>query len=263
MSNEPKKGPIISLREVEKSFNGLEVFRRLSLDVKRGETLTVIGGSGSGKTVLLKLMIGLLAPDGGKVLFDGRDLTGLTQRELVAVRTRFGMVFQGGALFDSYSVGENVAFPLREHHSYQEQEVRRIVSEKLGQVGLVGVQDKYPAELSGGMKKRVALARALVMDPEVILYDEPTTGLDPVLADTINELIIHTHRLTGATSVVVTHDMVSAYKISQRIVMLYQGQLQADDTPEGIRSSSDPLVRRFIEGRADGAFSQTGSEDKR
>ena len=244
----PHSGPIIAIRGLEIGFNGQAVLHGLDLDIPAGQTITVIGGSGCGKTVLLKCIIGLLQPDAGTVSFKGQDLAGLDRKELVEVRTRFGMVFQGSALFDSSTVGENVAFPLQEHTKLTQPEQEAIVREKLSQVGLEGVEGKFPAELSGGMKKRVALARALAMNPEVILYDEPTTGLDPVTAASINRLMVETHRATGATSVVVTHDMVSAYTISERIVMLHQGRLIADDTPAGIRGTSNPVVRQFIEG---------------
>jgi phospholipid/cholesterol/gamma-HCH transport system ATP-binding protein len=240
--------PIISIRDLKLSFNGQQVLRGLDLDIPAGQTLTVIGGSGCGKTVLLKCLIGLLTPDSGTVTFKGSDLTTLHPKELVAVRTRFGMVFQGSALFDSMTVGENVAFPLEEHSDIRGERLREIVSSKLSQVGLVGIEAKFPAELSGGMRKRVALARALAMDPEVILYDEPTTGLDPVTAASINHLIVNTHKATKATSVVVTHDMVSAYTISERIVMLHEGRIIADETPAGIRTIRNLVVRQFIEG---------------
>jgi len=252
MSTEVRETETVrSMRDLGVSFNGQAVLRGLDLEIPTGQTITVIGGSGSGKTILLKCMIGLLAPTSGSVRFRGQDLSELNGKELVGVRTRFGMVFQGGALVDSMTVGENVAFPLEEHRKLRSSEVREIVRSKLAQVGLQGVESKFPAELSGGMKKRVALARALAMDPEVILYDEPTTGLDPVTAASINRLIAATHKATGATSVVVTHDMVSAYTISERIVMLYEGKIIADDTPGGIRGTTNAVVRQFIEGLAE------------
>jgi len=243
--------PLISLQGVCKSFNGIPVLSDLALDVSRGETLCIIGESGCGKTVLLKHVIGLIHPDRGRVFVDGYDLAQLRPKEIVAIQTRFGMVFQGGALFDSLTIGENVAFPLREHAGLGEEDIRSRVAEKLRLVGLAGTEDKKPAELSGGMKKRVALARAIVLNPEVILYDEPTTGLDPIMADVINELILRTaHHVGGTTSIVVTHDMVSAYKVSDRIVMLHQGRIIVEGTPEEIRNAQAPLVRQFIEGRA-------------
>ena len=241
---------LIRLEDVHKSFNGHAVLKGVSLDVHAGETLCIIGESGCGKTVVLKHIIGLLAPDSGRVIFDGTDLSGATAPERSKIRTRFGMVFQGGALFDSLTVGENVAFPLREHTKLGEQEVLRRVSEKLARVGLEGIESKRPAELSGGMRKRVALARAIALDPEVVLYDEPTTGLDPIMSDVINELIVRTHDTLKTTSVVVTHDMTSVYKVANRIVMLHDGVIVAEGTPDRIRASADPVVRQFIEGRA-------------
>jgi len=241
---------LISLSDVHKSFNGLSVLHGVSFDVKTGETLCVIGGSGCGKTVVLKLVIGLLRPDQGRVLFDGRDLAEVPPKEMAKLRTRFGMVFQGGALFDSLTVGENVAFPLREHTDLDEEAIRERVAQKLALVGLVDVEEKKPAELSGGMKKRVALARAAVLNPEVLLYDEPTTGLDPVMADVINELVIRTRDTLKTTSIVVTHDMTSAYKVADRIAMLHEGHVIIDGTPAEVRGTRDPVVRQFIEGRA-------------
>ena len=250
-STEPMHEPVLSLRNVAVGFNGQAVLKGIDLDVPAGQTITVIGGSGCGKTVLLKCMIGLLKPDSGSVFFKGFDIAGLRGKELVSARTRFGMVFQGGALFDSMTVGENVAFPLMEHTKLSESAMVEIVARKLAQVDLAGIEAKRPAELSGGMKKRVALARALAMDPEVILYDEPTTGLDPVTAAAINRLILSTHKLSGATSVIVTHDMVSAYTISERIVMLHDGHIIADESPDAIRVTTNPIVRQFIEGLAE------------
>ena len=242
---------LISLQDVHKSFGPQQVLRGLSLDVYRGETLCVIGESGCGKSVLLKHMIGLLHPDSGKVTFDGIDLAEAREPEMVALRTRFGIVFQGGALFDSLNVGENVAFPLREHSKLTEDEITKRVTEKLALVGLTGIEEKRVAEISGGMQKRVALARAIALEPEVILYDEPTTGLDPIMADIINQLILRTKQHLMTTSVVVTHDMVSAYKVSDRIVMMHKGEIVIDGTPERIQRTDDELVRQFIEGNAD------------
>ena len=232
-----------------KSFNGLKVLVGLDLDVLRGETLVIIGESGCGKSVLLKHLIGLLRPDSGRVLFAGTDITRLAEGELIGIRTRLGMLFQGAALFDSLSVLENVAFPLREHRRLPEREVRRIVAEKLAVVGLTGSEQKMPADLSGGMKKRVALARAIALDPEVILYDEPTTGLDPLHADDINDLIIQTQRAVRATTVIVTHDIVSACRVADRIVMLHGGRIITGGSPEEILSSNVPEMQEFIRGR--------------
>jgi len=241
---------LIVLRDVHKSFNGIPVLRGVSLRIRAGQTFCVIGESGCGKTVLLKHIIGLIPPDEGQVLFDGNDLASASAKDMVKLRMRFGMVFQGGALFDSLTVGENVAFPLHEHAHLDEETVRRRVAEKLSLVGLAGIEDKRPAELSGGMKKRVALARAIALDPEVVLYDEPTTGLDPIMADVINELILRAHDRAKTTSIVVTHDMVSAYKVADHIVMLNEGRIIIDGTPEEIRNTDNALVRQFIEGQA-------------
>jgi phospholipid/cholesterol/gamma-HCH transport system ATP-binding protein len=242
---------LIQLEDVYKSFGPLAVLRGVTLNVYAGETLCIIGMSGCGKTVALKHMIGLMDPDSGRVRFDGRDLAEMTPRERVAMRTRFGMVFQGGALFDSMDVAENVAFPLREHTSLSDADVAARVRDKLSRVGLEDAGALMSADLSGGMRKRVALARAIALDPEVVLYDEPTTGLDPVTADVINELILRTQRALKTTSVVVTHDMAGVYKVADRVVMLHEGRLVIDGTPAEIRATADPIVRGFIEGRAE------------
>ncbi|KPJ55736.1 MAG: ABC transporter [Planctomycetes bacterium DG_58] len=241
---------LISLEDVHKTLDGLQVLRGVVLNVNAGETLCVLGESGCGKSVLLKHVIGLMHPDRGRVLFDGMDLARLSAKEMVPVRTHFGMVFQGGALFDSLTVGENVAFPLRRHTDLDEKAIQKRVHEKLSLVGLAGAEEKRPAELSGGMQKRVALARAIALEPQVVLYDEPTTGLDPIMADVINELIIRAHDALKTTSIVVTHDMVSAYKVSDRIAMLHEGRIIIDGTPEEIQNTDNVIVRQFIEGRA-------------
>jgi len=242
--------PIIRLENVWKTFGGKVVFRDLTLAFGQSATTVVLGPSGVGKSVLLKLILGLLKPDGGRIWVGGADVTGLSERQLVGIRTRFGMVFQGAALFDYLTVRENVAFPLREHKNLPEELVERIVREKLALVDLEGAEDLLPEELSGGMKKRVGLARALAMDPEVILYDEPTTGLDPITADTINEMILKCQRELKTTSIVVTHDMASAYKVGDRLVMLHEGRIIADGMPEEIRTNDDPRVQRFVHGDA-------------
>ncbi len=242
--------PLIRCQGLHKSFNGLKVLIGLDLEVVRGETLVIIGESGCGKSVLLKHLIGLLRPDAGHVYFAGTDITQMGERELTPIRTRFGMLFQGSALFDSLSVGENVAFAVREHRRLPEAEVQRIVAAKLAVVGLTGIEEKMPAELSGGMQKRVALARAIALDPEVILYDEPTTGLDPLHADDINDLILHTQQSVRATTIIVTHDIVSACRVADRIVMLHDGRTIAGGTPEELLDSSIPEVHEFISGRA-------------
>jgi phospholipid/cholesterol/gamma-HCH transport system ATP-binding protein len=229
------------------------------LQVRRGETLVVIGESGCGKTVLLKLIIALLRPTAGRVLFDGKVLADLRERDLTTQRLRFGFLFQGAALFDSMSVYDNVAFGMRAKGSHPEPEVREIVRQRLQEVGLTaGVEDKKPAELSGGMKKRVGLARALALNPEVMLYDEPTTGLDPIMTDVINELILQARRSRPVTSVVVTHDMKTVQKVADRVVMFFplsrlragESQMIFDGTPDELARCTDSRVRQFVEGEA-------------
>jgi phospholipid/cholesterol/gamma-HCH transport system ATP-binding protein len=247
---EGSNGSVIELIDVYKSFGRLEVLCGVDLALRPGETSVIIGESGVGKSVVLKHIVGLLKPDRGEVRYHGRVIGQMKARELARLRTNFGFLFQLGALFDSLTVGENVGFPLVEHRKVARREVERIVAEKLRMVGLDGVQDKKPADLSGGQRKRVALARAIALDPEVVLYDEPTTGLDPPRADVINELILKLKRETGATGIVVTHDMASANKVADRIIMLHEGKFIFDGTPEQIARSDDLRVRHFIEGRA-------------
>src|SRR5205823_5986605 len=218
----PTNGPLIQLEHVSMRFGGQQVLHEISLDIPRGQTLAVIGESGCGKTVLLKLIIALLRPTAGRVLFDGRVLADLGDRELTRQRLRMGFLFQGAALFDSLSVFDNVAFGVRELRRHRHGEIRDIVRQRLQEVGLpANVEQKKPAELSGGMKKRVGLARALAVNPEVMLYDEPTTGLDPIMSDVINELILQTRRQHPVTSIVVTHDMRTVQKVADRVVMLH------------------------------------------
>ncbi|MBI1953641.1 MAG: ABC transporter ATP-binding protein [Candidatus Omnitrophica bacterium] len=242
---------MIEIINLTKSFNGHPVLREANLTIKDGETMVIIGRSGGGKTVLLKHMIGLMSPDGGQVFVDGQEVSRLKGEALAQLRLTFGMLFQGAALFDSLSVGENVAFPLREHTSLKEAQVADRVRECLELVGLKGIEAMKPAELSGGMKKRVGLARALVFQPRVILYDEPTTGVDPIMADAINRLIKELHDRLKVTAVAVTHDMVSAYKIADRIAMLHEGRIVQVGTPEEIRCTTNPLVRRFVLGSSE------------
>jgi phospholipid/cholesterol/gamma-HCH transport system ATP-binding protein len=244
--------PMIEVRNVHKSFGSFAVLRGVDLTVNRGESMTVIGGSGSGKSVLLKHIIGLLFPDKGDVVIDGQSVTKLDDEGLNEVRKKFGMLFQGAALFDSLTVWENVGFSLKQHTKKSDKDIRKIATEKLALVGLKDVEDKMPADLSGGMKKRVGLARAIAMDPAIILYDEPTTGLDPITADAINDLIVDLRKKLGVTSVAITHDMQSAYKISDRIAMLYKGQILETGTPDEIRNTTNPIVRQFITGSAVG-----------
>ena len=243
---------MIELRNVSKAFGTKQVLKNLSMQVNSGETLTIIGGSGSGKSVMIKHIIGLLKPDGGEIMINGVDITKLKEKKLFETIQDFGLVFQGGALFDSLTVGENVAFGIKNKDKIPAGELNDRVDECLERVGLPGISQLMPAELSGGMKKRVAIARAVAKKPRVIMYDEPTTGLDPIMADVINELIIKVNESPEITSIVITHDMVSAYKISHRISMLYLGEIIETGTPDQIRNSTDPVVRQFIEGRSEG-----------
>ncbi len=242
----------IECQDVWKSFGRRSVLRGLNLTIQPGETVVIIGQSGSGKSVLLKHIVGLIQPDSGSIKIDGVDITKLNRNKLFELRMRFGMVFQGAALFDSYTVEENVGLAMREHTDLPDEEVKRIAQEKLHMVGLDGVGDKHPAELSGGMKKRVGFARAIAMDPKCVLYDEPTTGLDPINADVINNLIVKLSNELHITSIVVTHDLASAYKVGDRIVMLHDGKVLYDGTPEEVKHTAHPVVRQFIEGRAEG-----------
>jgi len=248
----------ISARDVYKSFRGKRVLSGLDLDVRRGETLVIIGRSGCGKSVFLKHIIGIMKPDSGRISIDGVDITGLKGDTLNNIRRKFGMVFQGAALFDSLTVGQNVGFYLYEYTQTDPAEIRETVEEKLRLVGMEGIQELKPAELSGGMKKRVSLARAIAHDPGIVLYDEPTTGLDPIMADVINELIIKLSEQLDVTSVVVTHDMVSAYKIADRIAMMYGGKIIAVGSAQEIKESQDPFVQQFVTGRAVGPIDVIG-----
>lgn len=244
--------PMIEITNLHKSFGSLAVLRGVDLTVEKGESMTVIGGSGSGKSVLMKHIIGLLFPDKGQVKVAGQVLNNLDDHQLNELRKKFGMLFQMAALFDSLSVWENVGFGLKQHTKLSDREIRKIATEKLALVGLKNVEDKMPVDLSGGMKKRVGLARAIAMDAEIILYDEPTTGLDPITADSINDLIVDLRKKLGVTSVAITHDMHSAYKISDRIAMLYKGEIQEIGTPDEIRNTTNPIVKQFITGSAVG-----------
>src|ERR1041385_7068659 len=238
--------PLVEFRNVRKRFGPLVVLDGISMCVERGESLVVIGASGSGKSVMLKHIVGLLRPDSGEVYFDGQRIDTLPESKLMAIRRHCGFLFQMGALFDSLTVGENIAFPLLEQTKKSPEEVARVVAHRLTMVGLPGIERKMPAELSGGQRKRVALARAIALEPEIILYDEPTTGLDPIRSDVINELIIKLQRELHTASITVTHDMNSAFKIAHRIVMLHEGKLIIDGPPEAIRNSDNEIVRRFV-----------------
>jgi len=243
---------MIKIEDLHKSFRDNKVLDGVNLEITKGETMVIIGRSGCGKSVLLKHIIGLLRPDKGRISIDGEDITSYTSEKLYQLRQRFGMLFQASALFDSLTVEENVGLGLREHRLLPENEIKENIKKKLGLVGLSGVENLRPAQLSGGMKKRVGLARAIAMDPEFILYDEPTTGLDPIMADAINDLIIDLRNKLSITSIAVTHDIVSASKIADRIAMLFEGKIIFVGTPEQIRNVDDPLVQQFITGSAEG-----------
>ncbi|MEW6675747.1 MAG: ABC transporter ATP-binding protein [Nitrospirota bacterium] len=249
---------MIEIIDLHKSFGKNHVLKGVNLKVERGESMVVIGGSGSGKSVLIKHIIGILKPDEGKVFMDGIDIATLNENELYEVRKKFGMLFQMSALFDSMTVWENVGFALMRHKKMNEKEVKPLAIEKLRLVGLVGVEDLMPSELSGGMKKRVGLARAIAHEPEILLYDEPTTGIDPILADAINELIIEMKQHLSVTSIAITHDMNSAYKIADRIAMLYEGKIIEVGTPDEIKNTQNPIVRQFITGSASGPIKIEG-----
>ena len=254
-----RRKDLIEIRDLCMRFRTQSVLRGINLTIHRGETVCIIGESGCGKTVMLKLIIGLLHPTEGGVWFDGMDVNRLGGKQLVKLRLRFGFLFQMAALFDSLTIYDNVAFGLREHHICGEDEIRTLVADRLQEVGLpAGLERKKPAELSGGQRKRVGLARALALNPEVMLYDEPTTGLDPIMSDVINELILQTQQNKKTTGVVVTHDMKTVTKVADRVVMLYplarlepdEPQIIYDGPPEGVENAPDPRVRQFVRGEA-------------
>lgn len=256
--------PVVEFRDVRKSFRGEPVLRGISLAVAPGETYTILGGSGSGKSVCLKHMIGLMRPDAGRVLVFGRDVTELSEAEFVEVRREFGMVFQSAALFDSLSVYENVAYPLREHRGdWDEERVRERVRACLEAVGLAGIEPLMPAELSGGMRKRVGVARAIALEPRIILYDEPTTGLDPANARRIGELIRSLQERLEVTSVVVTHDLELCYAVSDRVALLREGRIVMEESGEALRGSEHPEFRFFLEGTGEAAPAGRGDERAR
>jgi phospholipid/cholesterol/gamma-HCH transport system ATP-binding protein len=243
---------MIRIVDLHKSFGSNNVLRGVNLEIGDGETMVVIGQSGSGKSVLLKHIIGMLKPDRGQVFVDDVEITGLKREALQKVLRKFGMLFQGAALFDSLTVGENVAFGLRRYTRHTKKEIEKIVTESLEKVGLRGVENLMPYELSGGMKKRVGLARAIAYSPQIILYDEPSTGIDPIRADSINDLINQMKKDLCVTSVVITHDMVSCYKVADRIAMLYNGTIVEIGSPAEIQASANPVVQQFISGQARG-----------
>lgn len=238
---------MIKVTDLNKYFRQRHVLKNINFEVKKGETLVVIGGSGSGKSTLLKLLIGLIQPEKGRIFIDGEEISHMSEEELDRVRLKMGMVFQYSALFDSMSVGDNVGFGLREHSSLGEDEIRRIIREKLKLVELEGFENYMPNELSGGMKKRVSLARAIAFEPSILLYDEPSSGLDPITSARIDELIVQMQKVLGVTSIVVTHDMKSAFYIADRIAMIYEGEMIAIGTPDEIRHSADARVQEFID----------------
>ena len=240
---------MIEIRGLRISFDGLDVLQGLDLSVHRGETLCVLGGSGCGKSVLLKCIAGLLRPMAGSIKVDGDEIVGLRESDLVEVRKKIGFVFQYSALFDSLTVFENVAYPVREHRKVSEEELAKIVRDRLSIVGMDGTQEKLPGELSGGMRKRVAFARAVAADPQIVLYDEPTTGLDPTNAQRVDLLIRELQRRLGVTGIVVTHDIASAFAVADRLALMADGVIRAQGTPEEFRSSREPIVREFLEAR--------------
>ena len=237
---------MIKIKNICKEFNGKPALKNINIEIKDGETLAIIGGSGSGKSTLLRLMIGLIRPTSGELWIGDQEISHLSDSELDKVRLRMGMVFQYSALFDSMTVGDNVAFGLREHTKLSEKEISKIVAEKLELVGLPGMENYMPGELSGGMKKRVSLARAIAFEPEIIFYDEPSSGLDPIMTAKIDELIVSTQKQLNVTSIVVTHDMVSACHIADRIAMIYEGELIAIDTVENFKKLQDERVQAFM-----------------
>ena len=250
---------MIEIQDLYKNFGSKEVLKSVNLNIRDGETLVIIGRSGCGKSVLLKHIMGIMEPDKGKILIDGTDLFSLSSREQDQFRLSLGMLFQGAALFDSLTVKGNVGFSLLEHTNLPPDVIQAKVAEKLALVGLSGIETLMPGELSGGMKKRVGLARAICNEPKIILYDEPTTGLDPINADVINDLIIRMQERLKVTSIVVTHDMTSAYKVANRIAMLYEGKIIGAGTPDEIKNTTNPIIRQFITGSARGPITDQGN----
>jgi len=246
---------MIRIKGLWKSFGDNKVLKGVNLDIETGETIVVIGQSGCGKSVLMKTIVGLLIPDDGEIEIENVSLKNISRKKLLEIRKKIGMVFQSSALFDSFSVWENVGLGLIEHSKMSQDEIMRIAREKLKLVGLSDVEDMYPAELSGGMKKRVGIARAIAMNPQFVLYDEPTTGLDPIIADRINNLIVELQKELNITTIAVTHDIISAYKIADRIAMLYDGEIIFDGTPKEVQNTDNPYVQQFIKGEGEGPIS--------
>ena len=253
--------PVIQLIDVHKSFGGRAILAGLDLEVQRGQTMVIIGRSGIGKSITLKHIIGLVRPDSGKVIVDRVDVGSANHKQLLELRSKMGVLFQSGALMHWLTVAENVALPLRELGGHSEGRIREIVEEKLALVELRGAEDLRPDQISGGMQKRAALARAIARGPEIMLYDEPTSGLDPVIAHATDELILSIQEKLGVTSVVVTHDMNSAYTIANRIAMLHEGSIEQEGTPDEIRNTANPVVRQFIHGLTKGPLTDTSPED--
>src|SRR4030066_244422 len=239
---------MIKIVNLKKSFGKKKVLDGVDLEIESGKITVIIGRSGEGKSVLLKHIIGLMKPDTGSIDLDGQDITTISEREFNEVRKRFGMLFQGAALFDSMSVAQNVGFALKEHTDLNDEDILKVVSDKLRRVGLVGVEDMMPSDLSGGMKKRVGLARAIVMDPEIVLFDEPTTGLDPIMSDSIADLVLDTQRDLKTTYVLITHDIPFTYKIADKIAMLHEGRIIEQGSVEEMKANQNPIVRQFLEG---------------
>ena len=243
---------MIKISNLKKRFGKKRVLDGVDLDIEKGKITVILGRSGEGKSVLIKHIIGLLRPDEGQIFLDGQEISSMNERDWGEVRKRFGMLFQGAALFDSMTVGENVGFPLKEHTDLADEDIMKVVVEKLKRVGLVGVENMMPSELSGGMKKRVGLARAIVMDPEIVLFDEPTTGLDPIMSDSIADLVLHTQRSLHTTYILITHDIPFTYKIADKIAMLHEGRIIEQGTIDEMKKNQNPVVRQFLEGRAEG-----------
>lgn len=243
----PGDRPMIQVIGLHKNFGDQHVLRGIDLVVPAGSTLVILGGSGSGKTVMMKHIIGLLKPDQGQVVVDGEDIVPMGAEELAKLRRKFGMVFQAAALFDSMTVYENVSFPLKEHTKKSEEEMRQIVKDKLAIVGLKNVEEKFPADLSGGMRKRVGLARAIVLDPKIVLYDEPTTGLDPITTDYVDEMILEAKQALGVTSVVISHDIASSFKVADNVAFLYEGVIADQGPPKKLRHSQVPALKQFLQ----------------
>ena len=251
---------MIKVVDLYKAFGPKKVLQGANLEIHKGESMVVLGGSGTGKSVLIKCIIGILKADAGEIYVAGQEVISMKEFQLNEMRKKFGMLFQGGALFDSLSVWENVGFGLKQHSRLSDKEIKERAVEKLKLVGLFNVENLRTSELSGGMMKRVSLARAICMEPEILLYDEPTTGLDPIMADVINELVIHLKKTIKVTSIAITHDMVSAYKIADKIAMLYKGKIVEVGTPDEIRASKNEVVQQFIHGRAEGPITAENGE---